>query len=344
MKNIIAGLLIGVTIISCKKEEVTTNGKYDSGLIILNEGPFGSGSGSVSFWDRATGKTTEDVFEIENSGAKIGNILQSMTRIGDWYYFVVNNANKIVITDLQFKFKSEITGLSLPRYLIYKGNKAYITQWGTDGLSGSLLIVDLNTGQIAKTIPLGKGPEDMLLMDDKLFISLVGGYDRDNRVVIFDIVSETIQKFIEVGDNPAQLAVDGSNMWVLCKGYNDFVTPANSTTGSLVKMNVQGTIIESIDLSDFADNLLPTDNAGNYVLTINGQPAVFNSIAKTIQKKAIASYIYKLGYDRSDKRILLLDAGDFASKGKAYITDSAFNFIDTVPTGLVPTAVYEAGN
>ncbi len=339
MKNLIYILLLCASIYSCKKDEVELESKYESGLIILNEGPFGSGSGSVGFWDRITQESIEDAFALENNGAVIGNILQSLTKVENKYYFIVNNANKIIVTDVQFKFEKEINGFELPRFMVTRGNMAYVTQWGNDGINGSLAILDLMTNSIVKSIPLGKGPENMLLKDDKLYISLVGGYDRDNRVLVFDLTSESIIKTIYVDDNPAQLLEFGNDILVLCKGFNDFLTPSNSTTGSILKLS-SDTVVSNVDLLDFADNLIKTNNPANFYFTINGQPSLFNAINNDVESKPVSAYIYKLGYDTKDNKLLLLDAGDFTSRGKVYVTDLNLKFTDTIQAGLIPTAVY----
>ena len=163
MKKLAFILFCVFVFFACKKDEPTPASSYGSGMIILNEGAFGTGSGSISFWDRVSKKTVNDVFGLENQDAKLGNILQSMTQVGNDYYFIVNNANKIVITDKEFKFKSEIKNLSLPRYGVVNNGKLYVSQWGNDGISGTLAVIDLASNTILKEIPLALCPTYMQL-------------------------------------------------------------------------------------------------------------------------------------------------------------------------------------
>lgn len=335
-------LIFGFAVLAffgCKKEENTTPGKYEAGLIILNEGPFGTGSGTVGYWDRSDKAPVDDIFEIENNGAKLGNILQSMTQVGDKYYFVVNNSNKVVVTDKNLKYLSEISGLQLPRYMVTKGNKAYISQWGSDGLSGSLAIADLTTGQVLKTVALGKGPENMLLKDNKLYISLVGGFDRDNRVMVVDLNTETVSKTITVDDNPAQFIDYNGQILVLCKGFTDYVTPANSTPGTIVEIS-NDAVSATYSLSEQADNFIRQGSSSTFYFTLNGKPSKWTYKAASFETLNGAPFIYKLSYDDVAGKLLMSDAGDFTSKGKILVADQNMNVSKTLDAGIIPSLVY----
>ena len=339
MKKILIVCLALSAFFSCKKDDPITPGKYGAGLLILNEGPFGTGSGTIGFWDRSDKAPVNDVFETENTGAKLGNILQSMTQSGEKFYFVVNNSNKVVVTDKNFKYLSEISGLQLPRYLVVKGSKAYISQWGSDGLTGSLVVADLATGQLTKTIPLGKGPENMLIKGDKLYVSMVGGYDRDNRVMVVDLVGETVSKTITVDDNPSNIIDYNGQILVLCKGFTDYVNPANSTNGKIVEIS-NDAVSATYNLSEQADNLIRNGNSSTLYFTLNGKPSKWEYKAANFETLQGAPFIYKLSYDDVAGKVLMSDAVDFASKGKILVADENLNVSKTIDAGIIPSLVY----
>lgn len=341
MKNLILIVISFIVLFSsCKKEDSIPAGKYDNGLIFLNEGAFGNGAGSISFWDRNTKTTITDIYANENNGAKLGNILQSMTQVGDELYFVVNNSNRIVITDKNFKYKSQIDSLELPRYMVVYNGKAYVSQWGKDGLSGSLAIIDLNTRTIIKKIALGKGPENLLLDGDYLYVSMVGGYDKDNRIFKVNLSNESVST-IEVPDNPSQLIKLNNAIWVLCKGYFDYINPLNSTKGYILK--IEGDVIsKSYDLNSQAESMVLTPDNKYFYYLDGGYPFVFDiatSSSKTIS--GISKYIYKLGYDNISKRVLLSDPLDYSSNGKVYFMNDQFQLVDSTNAGIIPTAFYQ---
>ncbi|HMG15637.1 MAG TPA: DUF5074 domain-containing protein [Saprospiraceae bacterium] len=327
-----------ITILACKKDNPIPAGKYDNGLVILNEGTFGTGSGTVSFWDRDTMTTVTDIYANENNGAKLGNVLQSMTQVGDELFFVVNNSNKIVITDKSFKYKSQIDGFELPRYMITNNGKAYVSQWGNDGISGSLAIVDLNSKTILKTIPLGKGPENMFLDGNTLFVSMAGGYDKDNRIFKVNLNDESVTSFV-LADNPSTMIKIDNSYWVLCKGYFNFANPPASTNGKLLKLDGEN-IVKTVDLSSQAESLILSNDKLFLYLLVGNQPNKYK-ISSNVLTPSIISNIYKMGYDAISNKILLGDALDYNSNGKVYFMDDEFKLTDTISVGIVPTAFYQ---
>ncbi len=339
MRNVVFTFLFSLLIFGCKKDDQKEFSNYDKGLIILNEGQFGAGSGTISFLEPSKNTAIDDVFGIENGGAKIGNILQSLTIVGDRYYFVVNNSNKVVITNKVFKYQTEITGFELPRYIDYKGDKAYVTQWGKDGITGSLAIVDLITNQIQKTIPLGKGPENMLVQGDKIYVSMSGGFGSDNRIMVVDLFSETVTKTIVVDDCPGQLVQKGDEIVALCKGYNDYLMPSNSTFGSVVILK-DNVIKSKITLPDFADNLIKKTSSDTLFFTVGGQPAKWDAISPDYQKYSYSGYIYRLSNDLATDQLIVSDAGDFTSRGKIHKVGADFNIISSIDAGIIPSHVY----
>ena len=50
-------------------------------------------------------------------------------------------------------------------FLPVSNTVAYVSQWGKDGLNGSLARIDLATNKVVKVIPVGTGPEKMILAD-----------------------------------------------------------------------------------------------------------------------------------------------------------------------------------
>ena len=95
-KNTLWAMLAAVilTTIACTKGDEKPESAYASGVFIICEGPFGSGTGTMSYYNRVD-STRGDIYGAANSGAAIGNILQSYTVHNDVGYLLANNANKI---------------------------------------------------------------------------------------------------------------------------------------------------------------------------------------------------------------------------------------------------------
>ena len=80
--------------ISCTPETPPTgaSGVYTDLHLILNEGPFGSGSGSITAYSADT--LIQNAFAVEN-GFPLGNVAQHMVESDSMLYVAMNNSNQI---------------------------------------------------------------------------------------------------------------------------------------------------------------------------------------------------------------------------------------------------------
>ena len=179
---LISGVLFGLS--SCKDEDPIEPSTFEDGIFVTNEGPFQNGTGTISFYSRKTGTITNNIFQEANDGEELGNIVQSMTIHNDLAYIVVNNANKIVIANAtNFEKVGEITNLELPRYFLpVNEDKAFVSQWGADGTTGSVKVIDLTTNKISNTIDVRPGPESMIKIDGFVYVTNSGGFTADSVV------------------------------------------------------------------------------------------------------------------------------------------------------------------
>ncbi|MCB0402140.1 MAG: hypothetical protein KDD41_08655 [Flavobacteriales bacterium] len=207
---------------SCKKIDTPTNAggtggdKYDNGLFISNEGSFGAGNGSVSFYNSLAKTVKNNVFSIEN-GRPLGDVVQSITRIGDKAFICVNGSNKIeVVESSTFKEVTTITGVALPRYMVANGNVGYVSSWNN---GGEIAFIDLNTLQVTNTLTLGSGPERMAISNNKLFVANSGGYGVDSTLTILDLSNNNSTTLQLNAYNPTAIVHgSGNTLWVLARG------------------------------------------------------------------------------------------------------------------------------
>ncbi len=299
---------------------------YTTGVFVLNEGPFGSGTGTVTHYDPTSKTAKQDIYGTANNAGLLGNVVQSMSVYKDKGYVVVNNANTIQVVNANtFASISKITGLAFPRYFMpLNDKKAYITQWGKDGLTGSIAVYDIANNLITKTIALGSGHERMLISGTKLYVTLSGGYGNDNRVLIIDTNTDAITSNIKVSDCPVGIVQDAKGaIWVLCRGYYDFAKNT-FTDGGLVKIvndKVEGTPTK---LSQGADELVMDNTKTKLYFMADGElrKADISSGAAIITPLK-SKYYYGLGIDPKTNSIYAADAGDFKSNGTVDILNES---------------------
>jgi YVTN family beta-propeller protein len=350
LKTGICILLISlIALSSCEDKNESPKGKYSDGVFIANEGPFFSGTGTVSFYNRNDKTVTNDIFSLENS-RPLGNIVQSIFVRNGKGYIVVNNAGKIeVVNSADFSSVGVIEGLELPRfYLEANDAKGYITQWGSNGIDGSVKVLDPKTLSVTKTIAVGKGPDYMLIQGQNLYVMNSGGFDADNRIAVINTVSETVTTHITVGDNPTGIVTDSNGkIWVITAGkkvYNsDFtINAAASTAGTLHRIN-PSTNTSELTLT-FGS---VTESPGELAISKSGSKLFYVYANKVYAMDITASSLsnsvlisrnfYQMEVDPETGNIYGADAGDFASSGKIFIYSEAGVKLDSAVVGIIPS-------
>lgn len=338
--------IAALALASCKKDDNKQGVGFTEGIFIANEGPFQSGSGSVSYWNRQTGEVSQGVFAAANGGEVPGNILQSMARSGNRLFSVVNNAGKVIATDATTLVKQgEITGLELPRYLVpLPGTQtAFVSQWGSDGVSGSVAVVNTSDYSIKSVIPVGSGPEAMLLLGNELWVANSGGFGRDSTVVIVDVDSLQVTGTIVVGDNPNAMVQDATgDVWVTCAGYAHNFDPNDplSTKGRLLRITGKA-VSRSFELPNDAGRLV-INGQGNRLLYLETRfgGRVFDFYTDQLQLNTspfLDGTWYSLGFDPVENTLLAGDARDFASAGVVRVVDANGTTVRELPAGIIPT-------
>lgn len=346
--SILAPLLF---VIGCKKDDPKTTPDtvrtYSSGVFITNEGPFGSGTGTISFYDRSNGSVTNDIFQTKN-GYPLGNVVQSMEIFSGKGYIVVNNAGKIEVVDgASFASNGVITGLTYPRYFLgINSGKGYISEWGTGGVSGAVKVVDLATKTISATINTGKGAEGMVKEGDYVYVACSGGFGNDSVVTVINAITNAFVTNINVGANPKSIKVDANGkIWVLSTGQWDPTYSFLIKTGKLVRIDALSNTVD-LSLSFSSTVSQPSNmviNSGRTILYYSYLGKVYSHAitASTLNSTStIDRNFYSLGIDPSNDYIYGSDAGDFSSNGKVIRHNSTGAVVDSFQVGVIPGSFY----
>lgn len=344
----VSTLVLAIAFAGCKKDDPETptptpvGTTYDNGVFIINEGPYGSGTGTVSFYSRSGSTVSTDIFQTKNS-YPLGNVVQSMEIYNGKGYIVVNNASKVEIVDAStFASSGVISGLANPRYFLgIDNNKAYVSEWGTTG-SGAVKVVDLTTKAVTTTITTGKGAEAMVKVGNSVYVTCSGGYDNDSVVTVIDATTDAVITSINVGANPKNIKVDANGkIWVLCSGQWNFNFTTLIKPGKLVRIDAA---TNTVDLSlPFASTTsqpfsLVINNAKTTLFyTYNGK--IYSQLYTALNLNPSATInrnFYGLGIDPSNDYFYASDAGDFSSNGKVVRYTTAGIAVDSFNVGVIP--------
>lgn len=311
-------------------------GKYAKGIFVVNEGPFG-GTGSISWHDPASGETVQDVFAQENGGAVLGQFVQSVTFHNGRAYIVVNGANKVYVVEAEtFKYLATIEGLNLPRYFLpLDDDFAYISQWGPDGLSGSVARVDLRTNQVVNTIPTGKGADKLIRLSDGLvYVPNSGGFGTDSTISVINVATDQeVSRLVARGKNPgvvAEVEQQGQKIhYALSRGsFLDaapagWVGPLDGSPGFFI--------------APFGDDLVAGPGAQTLYFTAGG--SIWQVSPPGGPVKVADQSAYGLGCDPETGLLYCADAKDFSSAGEVVVLSPQGQKIESFSVGVAPGEV-----
>ncbi|BDS09680.1 DUF5074 domain-containing protein [Aureispira anguillae] len=343
IKKMYTALLIACLFSACKEPQPPVLGAYEEGVFTVNEGVFGQTSGTITHFNRTTKTTQTKIFKQVNQ-RDLGDVVQSMCFYEDKAYIVVNNSNKIEVVDANtFEEKAQIMGLKLPRYFLpISSTKAYVSEWGADGLTGTVGVLDLTTNTLSNQIVVGKGPERMLLKDGKVFLTHVGGYGSNNIVTVLNTATDQVEATINVLDKPSACVEDGDgNLWVACAGQVAYLTyptidTINSTASGLVQIDPNTHAVlatHSFGKGKPVGNLIINSNLNNELYYTRSNKVWKYTTTTGVEEELFEGSFYGLGFDPNTNYIYAAtSSGVNLATAKRYQTDGTL--VDNYSVGV----------
>ena len=350
--KITLSLILSISfLISCNPDHVDPvepSSPYTStGYLVMNEGAFSGGIGTLSFAYNSGhsdfDSVRNDVFQKVN-GRSLGNLANYILKDDSYIYVVMNGAATVEVLDKEtLESRSTVLGFKSPRQVIsLDDGYIYVSDWGAN----AIYKVDLSQSLIVDSLKNTNGPEGMFISDDKLFVANSGGYELDSSVSVYNLNSMSFEGNIQVGIKPLEIIDDiEGNLWVLCSGYSDWSGAGGDRYSSLVKFDPK-----TLNIFSFLTNSVLTDHPSELRRNGNGTTLYFiqdsynGNIVQFSTQQTFPSYpnqafishpAYGLAIGGEDN-ILVLDALDYQSPGKAFLYDLSGSIIDSSEVGLIP--------
>ena len=314
-------VIILITVSSCIKDKpqdtikpIISLSSFNN-VYIINEGPFMTGSGSISLYDPSSNNVCEDFYYQQNSNS-LGNIVQSMAKINNEYCICVNNSGKVVFCDENLKKTHEISGLVSPRYIQQVSyQKAYVT----DLYANSISVINLLNYIKTSSIPCYGKSEKMLQLYNEIYVT---NTDKEY-IFIINVINDNIIDSIYVGYNCYGIEIDQNNkLWTLSSGKGTI------SSGKLSKINPITHQIENSFV--FQNNESPNYlcfnktkdtiyyiNTDIYRMNINDSNLPSNYFIQKDSKN-----FYGLGINPYDYNVYISDPMGFTQKSNIYIYNS----------------------
>ncbi len=307
---------------------------FAPGVFIVNEGNFGSGNGSISFYHPETMDVSQDIFQAVN-GRPTGDVVQSMAIGGDRIYVVANGSNTVEAVE-RGTFNSTATltdGLANPRFAATHNDKVYVSNWGSFDenfqLDQSFVQVwEAGASAPSATINTDNGTENLMVVGDRLFAS----NSFTNTVSVIDLNTEEVISTLELYQGPGAMVLDAAgNLNVICTGN------FQGQDGRIITINPNSLqITGTIELGLNPSNRLTV--AEGTLFTIAGANVVKISPSGAPELVSIEGVtgLYGIDYDAARGEFYLGDAAGFQGNGKVIITDQNFEEKESFSTGVGP--------
>ena len=342
------------------------------GMYVLNEGNMGSNKASIDFLDLDENKPTvhylRNIYSERNPNVvkELGDVGNDIKIYGSKLWIVVNVSNKVEVATADSC--KRITQINIPncRYLAFKDGFAYVSSYvgpvkfDKDAPLGMVYKVDTVDFKKKDSVVVGYQPEELCIVDNKLYVANSGGYrapNYDHTLSEIDLTTFKEIRKIKVGLNPHHCQVDHyGQIWVTSRGnYND----VPSRIYRLYKgRNQLYEVIDSIDtpvsgLSIVGDSLYyygsawnnatATNNISYGLINVRTHKIIDTNLFSAPQLKAI-TMPYGIIVNPVERDFYLMDAKNYVSSGSLLHFKSDGTFDWSVQTGDIPghaTFVYK---
>lgn len=335
MKKILYCLSFVFIWMGCTKDNNTAKpGQYNNGFFILNEGTFNFGNASLSFYNTLNDSVIEDVFKLENQ-QPLGDVAQSITKVGRYLLIAVNNSQKIEVLDSSnCKRIKTIIGFGSPRYIQGFNDSMILV---TELYNKKLHLVNIHSGSIEQSFSVDGWGEKMITIGSQIIIQFkkhptgsgtfgFGDFNiQTNALTLHTLTSE-----------PLSTVKSNNQFWTIFQNKD--------SSYSLIGMN---TAFKYLPLQfDFTKDEAPKYLTGDdqFHLYYLYKKQLFEiNLAESFPKPTLIKdvshlqNIYQLQYYHG--KLVVFDAMNYTSKGKIEMYDVTGKLYKTIQTGIIPNAI-----
>lgn len=243
VKSLILVLVVAL-LSSCREDDIVVPITIDDtgeqivtdylGLYVFCEGNMGSNKATLDYLDLHTGKYLKNIFPSRNPQQvkELGDVGNDVKIYGSRLWLVVNCSNKVEVCTADSAFSLGHVDIPNCRYLAFDGGYAYVSSYvgkiNETSVQGSVYKVDTLSLRIVGQVHVGYQPEEMAIVDGKLYVANSGGYEPmqgrpyDRTVSVIDLSTFREERRIDVAPNLFRLRADGhGQLWVASRGDNE---------------------------------------------------------------------------------------------------------------------------
>ncbi len=334
------------------------------GMYVLNEGNMGSNKCTIDYLDLSGNTPTahywRNIYAERNPSAvmELGDVGNDIQIYGSRMWMVINCSDKVEV--VKASNCERIGQVNIPncRNVVFDGPYAYVSSYvGPVDLTvqaqlGMIYKVDTLSLDIVATVTVGYQPEEMAIIDGKLYAANSGGYiapTYDHTLSVIDLSSFTEERKIDVGVNLHRCRADQyGQLWVSSRGNYEGQEACLYwlKKDSEGQMRVGGSIPQAVsDLCIVGDSLYffgsQWDNAEQRntvaygIINVRTHELVTNRLSTAPEITAMRMP-YGIIVNPQHRDFYLMDAKNYVSSGELlhFLADGTFDW--KVTTGDIP--------
>ena len=337
LKNLYLGIIASAFLFaSCSNDDSAENdtplGAYDNGVLILNEGNFGTPNASVSYISNDLATSQNNIFGLVNPTKVLGDVAQSMSFDGDKAFIVINNSNEVeVVNRYTFASLGTITEkLENPRYSVVLNGKLYVT----NAISEAITVYDATTFAYLSSISIDKTAEKIVAANGKLYV-MNGSFGSGNEVSVVNIATNKVST-ITVEEGVNSIEEKNGSVYVLC---------GNESKSKLFKINTTNDTATSIESTTLKGALNMDIDGDKIYYTQETEVYAINLTATTFSETPLfsvndSSWSTFYGFGVIDGKIYSGDANGFTKDGIVTVYSSAGTVLKTLTVERGPNGFY----
>jgi YVTN family beta-propeller protein len=300
-------------------------------VYIVNEGGFGQGNATLSYFDIDSARVSNDVFAAVNHRplGDVGNSIQIRNGLA---FIVVNNSHKIeIIAVADHRSTGTIdmgTGRS-PRQMAFVNDSLALV---TTMYDNAVIPVNVTTGTLLPRIPVGGNPDGIAIAGGKAFVANSGG-GSGTTVSVISLANLTVTDTVTVGDNPIKVHVSSDGeVYVLCAGSYVPDTPA----GIFVIDPQTAAVVDTIPLGGHVFEFALTSGGRGYIPVADSVLLLDTRTRSVSGTFTRGTAFYALGVDPASGDVYAGDARNYVQPGSVTVFTSAGAVLRSFDVGIIP--------
>ena len=228
MVRLFSALILSMAMVACRGDiyvddlpgtAVTRPEPGVESFYLLDEGNMGSNRAAIDFFDAADGTFTRSVFTARNPNEvkELGDVGNDLVIYGSKMYAVINCSHKVQVLDAATCRSLAKIDIPNPRYVVGDGEFIYVSSYVSPvqvdptAPRGAVFKIDTLTYRVLDRVDVGYQPEQMAVIDGRLYVANSGGYrapDYDRTISVISLETFAVVRSLDIAPNLHRLAAD----------------------------------------------------------------------------------------------------------------------------------------